>query len=643
MPLPPLIPRAVLFGNPDRIGPSLSPDGTRLGFIAPEDGVLNVWVGPAEDPAAAGAVTHDRDRGIRDYLFCHDDTTLLYLQDTEGNEDWRIYALDLASGDVRLLTPPDKVQAQLIGHNRWHPATVLIGLNQNNPQLHDIYRLDLGTGEITLDTRNPGFLSWLVDADLVVRGGMTMASDGSVTLMRRTEPGSTDPSKNAPGDTDPGTDAAGTNAAEHEEWEPVLVIPPEDATTTEVVGFDRSGTALYLVTPLQANASRLIRLDWAAGTAGVPPAYTVVAEDPTFDVSDVWRHPETRHPQAICLDAERTRIVTLDPALDRDLEILRGLGDGELGVDRSVRSDTRWLVSVAASDGPVRYYSYDRPTGATTFLFAHKDALADYELAPMEPFSFTARDGLTVQGYLTFPPGVDRTNLPAVLDVHGGPWARDRWGYAPQAQWLANRGYLCVQVNFRGSTGYGKAFLAAGDKQWGRAMHDDLVDAVGHVVGQGWADADRVGIAGGSYGGYAALAAAAFTPEVFRCAIDLVGPSNLLTLLDSIPDYWEPMRAMLYQRVGNPETEHDMLWDRSPLAHAQDIAIPVLVAQGANDPRVKQAEADQIVAAMVAKGLPHDYLLFPDEGHGLAKPANREIFYAAAERFLGEHLGGRTE
>jgi len=338
---------------------------------------------------------------------------------------------------------------------------------------------------------------------------------------------------------------------------------------------------------------------------------------------------------------ERTRIMALDPTIERDVEALRGLGDGELGVSRSDRADNRWLVSVSPSDGPTRFYVYDRAAGRSTFLFSHMDALDDYDLAPMEPFSFSARDGLTVHGYLTFPRGLDRENLPAVLNVHGGPWGRDHWGFGPEAQWLANRGYLSVQVNFRGSTGYGKAFLNAGDKQWGRAMHDDLIDAIDHLVAQGWVDPASVAVMGGSYGGYAALAGAAFTPTVFTCAIDLVGPSNLLTLLASIPDYWAPMRAMLYQRIGDPATERDMLWDRSPLAHVDDIRIPLLVAQGANDPRVKQAEAEQIVAALAEKGLPHDYLLFADEGHGLAKPANREIFYDRAERFLAEHLGGR--
>ncbi|MGH8969038.1 MAG: S9 family peptidase [Actinomycetes bacterium] len=615
MALPPLIPRAVLFGNPDRMSPSLSPDGTRLGFVAPHSGVLNVWVGPADGSAPAVPVTHDDDRGVRSYVFCHDDRHLVYLQDTAGDEDWRLYRLDLDSGESTLLTPEHKVQAQVIAHNRWHPTTMLVGLNADNPQLHDLHRVDLTTGTLTKERTNPGFVSWLVDSDLQVRGGVLMQPDGGAVVSRRT------------GDGD----------SLERDYEPLLEVPPEDATTTDVIGFDRAGTSLYLLTSMDANATRLVRLDMADGSR------SVLAEDATYDVAEVWRHPETREPQAVVLDEERLRIVLLGPDLEPDLARLRELGDGELGIGREERSDTRWMVSLAVSDGPTRYYLYDRSDGATTYLFAHKDALEEHELAPMEPFSFTSRDGLTVHGYLTFPRGVDRAGLPAVLDVHGGPWVRDRWGYSPDAQWLANRGYLSVQVNYRGSTGYGKAFLAAGDKQWGRAMHDDLVDAVEHIVGRGWVDRERVGIMGGSYGGYAALAGAAFTPEVFRAAIDLVGPSNLLTLLTSIPDYWAPMRSMLYQRVGHLEHDRDMLWERSPLAHVDTIGIPVLVAQGANDPRVKQAEAEQIVAALVEKGLPHEYLLFPDEGHGLAKPENREVFYAAAERFLAEHLGGRTE
>jgi dipeptidyl aminopeptidase/acylaminoacyl peptidase len=261
----------------------------------------------------------------------------------------------------------------------------------------------------------------------------------------------------------------------------------------------------------------------------------------------------------------------------------------------------------------------------------------------MEPFTFTARDGLVVHGYVTFPPGLGRSGLPAVLNVHGGPQTRDMWGFNSEAQWLANRGYLCVQVNYRGSTGYGKAFTAAGDREWGGKMHDDLVDAVSFVVAQGWADPARVAIYGGSYGGYAALVGAAFTPDVFCCAVDIVGPSNLKTLLETIPPYWAPAAAALYRRVGHPVDDADFLWSRSPLSRAGDIKIPLLIAQGANDPRVKQAESEQIVAALTEARIEHEYMLFPDEGHGFAKPENRIKFYTAAERFLARYLGGRFE
>lgn len=607
MALPPLIPRSVLFGNPDRVSPSVSPDGTLLGYVAPRDGVLNVWVEPLDGSAPARAVTDDRDRGVRSYAFCHDDRHLLYIQDTAGDESWRLYLLDLTTGVSRLVTPESGVQTQILAHNRWHPGTVLLGLNDRDPQLHDLHRLDLATGERTKLMDNPGFMSWLVDSDLEVRGGATMNPDGGVVVHLR--------------------EGAG--------FAPYLEIPPDDAATTDVLGFTRDGRALLLLSSVGANTARLVRRDLVSG------GETVLAEDPAYDVSGVWFHPETLEPQAVTVERDRQEIVLLDEGLRPDLQRLASLGEGDLGVGRRERGDRLWLVSLAPSDGPVHYWLYDRGTGQSRYLFPHRAELADAPLAPMEPFAVTARDGLALHGYLTFPPGVERRNLPAVLLVHGGPWARDYWGYDPEAQWLANRGYVCVQVNFRGSTGYGKAFLNAGDKQWGRAMHDDLLDTVAHVVAAGWVDRARVGIYGGSYGGYAALAGAAFTPEVFGCAVDLVGPSNLLTLLDSLPEYWKPMIAHMHRRVGDPATEKDLLWDRSPLSRVADIRIPVLVAQGANDPRVKQAEAEQIVEQLRVKGLPHEYLLFPDEGHGLAKPENRERFYAAAERFLAETLGGR--
>ncbi len=306
-------------------------------------------------------------------------------------------------------------------------------------------------------------------------------------------------------------------------------------------------------------------------------------------------------------------------------------------------ADRVWLIAFTNDAGPVSFYAYDTATGEGSFLFEHQPELAKYELAPMEPFSYQARDGLTVNGYLTFPPGADRFDLPTVLLVHGGPWARDVWGFDAQAQWLANRGYLCIQVNFRGSSGYGKAFLNAGNREWGNKMQDDLSDAVAHAISRGWADPARVAIAGGSYGGYAALAGAAFTPDLYCCAVDIVGPSNLITLIETIPPYWAPLLAQFHNRVGDPATDQDFLWSRSPLARADQIRIPLLIAQGANDPRVKQAESEQIVAALEKAGIEHDYMLFPDEGHGFAKPENSIRFFAAADKFLSRYLGGRAE
>jgi dipeptidyl aminopeptidase/acylaminoacyl peptidase len=615
-----LIPRTVLFGNPERTFPRLSPDGSRLAWIAPHDGVLNVWVAPlradpgrgdAVDWAAAQVVTDDRDRGIRMFTWAHDARHLLYIQDTGGDENWRLHDVNLETMQRRDLTPFPGVQVQLIAGNKKFPTEVLIGLNRDNPQLHDVYRLDLLTGDLTLVEKNPGFAGWVADEELAVRGAFAPLPDGSMNLMVR--------------------DQAGT------EWRELLSIPADDVTTTDVVSFSEDGQSLLVITPLEANTSRLLRLDVAT------KAIEVLAEDPEADVDGVVLHPDTLEPQIVTVIKDRTEFIVLDPAIEADLKAVRALHPGDPSISGREHANSPWLAAFTNDAGPVAYYVYDPAAHTGRFLFDARPELNRYQLAAMEPFSFTSRDGLPIHGYATFPPGVDRRDLPAVLDVHGGPQVRDEWGWNPEAQWLANRGYLCVQVNYRGSTGYGKDFVTAGDHEWGAKMHDDLIDAVDYIVGQGWAARDNVAIYGGSYGGYAALVGAAFTPDVFRCAVDIVGPSNLKTLLETIPPYWAPMIAQLYKRVGNPETEADFLWSRSPLSRAGDIRIPLLIAQGANDPRVKQAESEQIVAALKDAGIDYEYLLFPDEGHGFAKPKNRLKFYAAAERFLARYLGGRFE
>ncbi len=611
----PLVPREVLFGNPEKVQPRISPDGKRLAYIAPVDGVLNVWVGDVGAPEDSfKPVTNDTDRGIRAFFWGQDNKRILYVQDAGGDENWRLYDTELATNTTRDLTPFDGVQAQLIAEEKKFPTELLVGLNKENPQLHDVYHLDVETGELEMILKNPGIVGFVADAEMRVRAGLQPRPDGGMNLVGR-----------PPG-------------AAPEEWELLIDIDSDDALSTAPIGFTADGNSLYLLSSVDANASRLLRVDLNEDLTTV-----VLAEDPQYDVSGVMSNPDTKEIQMVSFTKARTEHVVIDPSIADDIEAIQQIQPGDFTFLGRDHADRTWLVAFTVDDGPVAYYAWDRETRQATFLFHHQPALSEYTLANMDPFSFTARDGLEIHGYLTFPPGVERRDLPAVLMVHGGPWARDNWGFNAEAQWLANRGYVSVQVNFRGSTGYGKEFVNAGNKQWAAAMHDDLIDAVEYVVGQGWVDRKRVAISGGSFGGYAALVGATFTPGVFCCAVDVVGPSNLKTLIESIPPYWAPIVAQFHERVGNPETEADFLWERSPLSKVDQIRIPILVAQGANDPRVKQAESEQIVNAMREKGIDHVYLLFSDEGHGFAKPENRMKFFKAAEQFLAKHLGGRFE
>ncbi len=611
-----LIPRSVLFGNPERTSPHISPDGGSLAWIAPRDGVLNLWVASiggesGVDWSAARPVTEDTDRGIRSFAWARDGRHVLYVQDVGGDENWRLYDVDPQTLERRDLTPFEGIHANIIGTSKRRPDEVLVGINKDNPQLHDVYRLHLSSGELVKEIENPGYAGWLADEDLVIRCAIAPLPDGSFNVLVR----------------DSGED----------EFRQLLTIPAEDAISTDVVSFSGDGLSLLMISAADADTGRLTRVDLATGES------TVLAEDPEADVSGVLLHPDTRDPLIVMILKDRMTYVVLDPSVEDDLKAVRALHPGDPSFSGRNEADTTWLIAFNVDAGSVTYFMYDRVTKTGQLLFSARPALDSYELAAMEPFSFVARDGLVIHGYLTFPPGLARTGLPAVVDVHGGPQVRDTWGYNPEAQWLANRGYLSIQVNYRGSTGYGKSFVAAGDREWGGKMHDDLIDAVDYAVAQGWADRSKVAIYGGSYGGYAALVGAAFTPDVFCCAVDIVGPSNLKTLLETIPPYWAPMIAQLYRRVGNPETDAEFLWSRSPLSRARDIRIPLLIAQGANDPRVKQAESEQIVAALNEAGIDHEYLLFPDEGHGFAKPENRIKFYTAAERFLAKYLGGRYE
>lgn len=607
----PIIPKETLFGNPVKVSPRISPDGTRLAFLAPVNGVLNIWTGLIADDEFA-PVTNDADRGIRWCTWTRDGRYILYLQDVGGDENWRLYGVDTQSGEHRDLTPYPDVRVGLMKASRKDPDTILIIMNKDNPELHDVYRLTLSSGELEKVAENPGnVIGWLADEELNVRVAVTMGAQGGQTLLLK--------------------------KTEDSDWEELIEWGPEDAGSSNVIGFSKDGQSLYLVDSRNANTGRFMVLDLETGEQ------TLLVGNDDYDVTDFLLDQETQAPQMIGILKDRLEWTILDESIREDIQQLGNVHQGDFDIVSRDSADTLWIVQFNASDAPLHYYLYDRSTRQARLLFNVRPDLASYPLAPMEPFSFTTSDGLTVHGYLTFPTGGERTNLPMVLDVHGGPWVRDTWGFNPEAQWFANRGYICMQVNYRGSTGYGKRFLNAANKEWAGKMHDDLVEAVRWAVQEGYADPAKVAIYGGSYGGFAALVGATFTPDLFACAVDIVGPSNLLTFINTIPPYWRPQLEWMRNRVGDPATEEEFLKSRSPLFKVDNIRIPMLIAQGANDPRVKQSESEQIVAAMEAKGIPHEYLLFPDEGHGFAKPENRLRFYTAAEKFLAEHLGGRVE
>lgn len=610
-PEPAIIPLETLFGNPVKTNPSLSPDGRRLAYLAPVHNVLNVWVktiGKEDDRV----ITHDTGRGIRRYFWAEDNQHVLYLQDKEGDENWLLFGVHLSSGTIKAYTPFEKVQVHIVEVNKNYPQELLISMNKENEKVHDVYHLNIASGELKLIVKNPGNISsWLSDAQLRVRAATVETDDGGSELLVR--------------DT------------EQTPWKKILVWSQEDSLTSRVVSFNKEGTELYLVNSQNANTSRLVRLDLRS------LKQKPIAADPLYDVSEVVIHPDTYHVQAVAFTKERHVWKVIDKGIQADYKKITKLQRGDFSIISRSNDDAQWVIAFVVDNGPAAFYLYDRKKKRASLLFYSKPALKEYDLCTMEPIMFRSRDGLTIHGYITFPAGSARQRLPMVVNVHGGPWSRDTWGYDPEAQWLANRGNICLQVNFRGSSGYGKDFLNAGDKEWGGKMHDDIVDAVDWAVKKGYADPKRIAIYGGSYGGYAALVGATFTPDLFRCAVDVVGPSNLITFIHSIPPYWSTFLASLYKRVGNPQTEEEFLKSRSPLFKVSNIKIPMLIAQGANDPRVKQAESEQIVAELKRKGIDYEYLLFPDEGHGFAKPENRIRFYKAAERFLSKQLSGRVQ
>ena len=615
-----LVPRKRFFGNPQRARARISPDGSKLAFLAPRDGVLNVWVAPVEDPTNAKAITHDTQRGIRSFFWAYTSEHVLYSNDKDGDEDFHLYCVTLATDEIQDLTPFEKITAQVEAISEKFPEEILVGINNRPPhQLHDIYRINLVTGERQLIQENPGLAAFVCDDDYQVRFATTYTPQGGQVYL------------------EPDPEA---------QWKPFLEITSTDVMTTGLAGFDKTGQQLYLLDSRDRDTAALKIMDLKTSEM------KVLAENDQADISGAIVHPTEKNVQAVTFTFARRQWQILDDSIRDDLEFLKSVEDGEIQITSRTLDDEIWTVAYTMDNGPVRFYLYHSAAKKVTFLFTSDPELEKIPLVKMHPAVIKSRDGLDLVCYLSLPVESDPDEdgrptepLPMVLDVHGGPWARDSWGYNPLHQLLANRGYAVLNVNYRGSIGFGKGFINAANKEWAGKMHDDLLDAVNWAVGEKIADKSRVAIMGGSYGGYATLVGLTFTPEVFACGVDIVGPSNLVTLLQNPPPYWMPFMPVMKDRVGDHETEQgrEFLKSRSPLTFAERIQRPLLIAQGAQDPRVKQAEADQIVSAMKEKNIPVTYMLYPKEGHGFARPENRFAFYAVAEAFLAEHLGGRVE
>ncbi|TFJ83469.1 hypothetical protein NSK_005238 [Nannochloropsis salina CCMP1776] len=644
-----MVPLHVLFGNPVRSQARLSPDGVYLSFLAPDPttDVLNVWV--VERAAGvvsrtARMVTSDHNRGIRQHFWAENSREILYLQDVGGDENWHLFSVPLSPWEaadarpgrvpVRDLTPFEGVRAENVRRCPRHPDELLVGLNLRSRAVFDVYRVSLATGSCVLDTENPGdVLAWYTDKDFEVRGAFAAdAAEGGRRLRVR----------------DKGKAA----------WREILAWDFEE--TSEVVGFNPDGDGIYVLTSVGSDTTRLVEIDCADGQER-----RTWLHDPRCDVGQVLINKETLALEAAelnyltrewrCLEegeqSAGTRSVAQDFAAIEAAVRRQAGGRRDFRVVSRAHKDALWVVAVSGDTVPTEFFLYYRATQALDLLFVDRPQLLEYSLGRMQPLVIPASDGEELVSYLTLPPALppwtpgaesSPLHLPLVLLVHGGPWARDSWGFSPVVQLLASRGYAVLQVNYRGSAGFGKSFVNKGNGEWGiGSMQRDLTESVRWAVQAGVADPARVAIMGGSYGGYATLAGLCFTPELYKCGVDIVGPAHLKTLFGSIPPYWAPMKRQLVKRVGNVEEEEAFNRKISPVFHAKRIRAPLMIVQGANDPRVKKAESDQMVASMRAEGLEVCYLVYPDEGHGLVRPPNKMDMYHRIEAFLKKHLGGK--
>ena len=608
-----LIPSELLFAEPERAFPQLSPDGSMLAYLSVRHGSQNLWV--SGEPPKVRPMTDVHGAGVRQYWWAPDGSGLLYLQDNGGNEEWHLFYVGLRDGEARDLTPFRGVQAQLIALDPGEPERAFVALNRDDPSRHDLYLVRLATGELDRVAVNEGFSRWITGPGLVVAGAVRPTDDGGAQLLWRNGAG-------AP-------------------WRPVLEAGIDDAIELVFPDFpvvpSGDGLHAFLQSGIGAAALRLARLDVTTGQL------ETVLEEPDRDVLFVWYHPATREPELAFVHRDRLECRAVTPAAREEAEHIQELVPGS--VFRPVSSDAsgeQLVIEFASDVNPGSYWRYDRRARSGCHLFDSQPGLDAAALAHQEVFYFDSSDGLRIQGYLTFPPGRGRVNLPTVFVVHGGPEATDFWAYRPWVQLFANRGYLVVQVNFRGSIGFGKAFLAAARKQWGAAMHHDVLDAIAWVTGRGYADPHRLAMFGTSYGGYETLTTVTRNPGLLACAAAGMAPVNLISLMEEISPHWISVRAQFRHRLGDPVTERDMLWERSPLARADAIRSPLLLFYGENDPRVRLGEAEQLKRALESAGVPYEMLVIDGAGHFLpaATMEARMRVVHRVEAFFARHLDG---
>lgn len=621
---PPLIDRELFFGDPEISGAQISPDGKFIAFVKPFKGTRNVWVKRTEDPFdSAKPITADLTRPISQYFWSRDGKYILFAQDKAGDENYNVYAVNPADSPVagqdvpsaRNLTDAKGVAANIYAVPRSEPDALYVGLNDRDKAWHDLYKVRISTGERSLIRQNTERLTgWVFDLKDQLRLATRSAENGDTEVLRVDDKGFT------------------------------KVYSCNVFETCGPVQFHKDGHRVYFQTN-KGSSIDLIRLELFDPVTGKEE---LVEADPLnrVDLGGANFSEVSNELIATTYDDDRVRIYWKDKSFESDYKLLqKKLPGKEIGLGSSTADERLWLISAGSDTEPGERYLFDRQTKKLTFQYRIREKLPRTSLAPMKAVRYKSSDGLEIPAYLTLPKGVAAKGLPAIVLPHGGPWARDSWGYNSLAQFLANRGYAVLQPNFRASTGYGKKFLDAGNKEWGQKMQDDVTWGAKYLITEGIADPKRVGIMGGSYGGYATLAGVAFTPDVYAAGVSIVGPSNLITLLESIPPYWESGRKVFYERMGDPNTTEGkaQLLRQSPLTSADKIITPLMVVQGANDPRVNKRESDQIVIALRDRGFPVEYIVAPDEGHGFARPVNNMAMFASAEKFLAKYLGGRYQ